>query len=121
MIVIDTNIWVDHLRSPDAALCALLDAENAPMHPYVLGEIALGNLHDRVGVLSRLATLRQVPVADHASVLMLIEKERLFGTGIGYVDAHLLAATLATRKGWLWTRDRRLHAQPKLIGAAYAV
>ena len=111
MIIIDTNIWVDHLHSPNIALRALLDAESAPMHPYVLGEIALGSLRNREDVLSRLAGLHQVPVADHATVLNLIEKERLFGTGIGYVDAHLLASTLATSDGLLWTRDKRLQAQ----------
>ena len=116
MILIDTNIWVDHLRTSVAALSSLLAREEALMHPYVLGELALGGLRDRQKVLERWAALLPAPVAAHEVVLALIETEGLFGSGIGYVDAHLLASAKLSGDAELWTRDRRLSAAARRLG-----
>lgn len=88
------------------------------MHPYVIGEIALGSIKDRRVLVARLAELSVCDVATHDEVMLLVERHRLFGRGIGYVDAHLLAATLLTSGTRLWTRDRRLGAVAQNIGIA---
>ena len=108
MILADTAIWVDHLHDGDARMAALLDAGEIVMHPHVLGEIALGSLRNRAAILRDLAAMPFVMVADEDEVLALIEQRRLFGTGIGLVDAHLLASALLTPDTKLWTSDRRL-------------
>ncbi len=109
MIIVDTSIWIDHTRKADARLSALLDDDELLMHPFVIGEIALGSLARRAEMLSLLDAQPKAPVAAWQEVLFLIAGERLHGLGIGYVDAHLLAsARLADAR--LWTRDRRLRA-----------
>lgn len=108
MILVDTSIWIDHLRSGDASLSVALDRSEVLMHPAVLGEIALGNLAQRDEVLTLMSGLPQAVVADDAEVLGLIASAALHGRGIGYVDACLLAATRLTADARLWTRDRRL-------------
>lgn len=110
MILVDTSIWIDHLRSGDETLVRLLDSNAALAHPWVTGELALGNLSNRAEVISLLQALPQATLADSDEVLRLIEQESLAGVGIGYVDASLLAATLLTGDAKLWTRDRRLSA-----------
>jgi len=110
MILVDTSVWVDHLRSGDAHLAGLLDQGQVLGHPWVLGELALGRLSDSPGVLGLLSQLPQAPVATPTEVLTLIERAQLAGTGIGYVDVHLLAAALLAPGTLLWTRDRRLAA-----------
>ncbi len=108
MILVDTSIWVDHLRVGDAALARLLDAGQVLTHPFVIGEIALGTLSQRPLILSTLADLPAAKAASDAEVLHFIEERRLFGRGIGYVDSHLLAATRLTTGARLWTKDRML-------------
>ncbi len=108
MILIDTNIWIDHLHTPVGPLLTLLETGEAFMHPYVLGELALGTIADRERVLARWAELLPAPIAAHSTVMALIEGEELQGSGIGYVDAHLLASALLTADGRLWTRDQRM-------------
>lgn len=110
MILADTSIWIDHLRSGDARLAALLEAGRVATHPFIVGELALGSLKNRKIILDSLQDLPGVVVAEHAEVLGLIEREALFGFGIGYVDIHLLAAVRLTPDARLWTRDKRLHA-----------
>lgn len=112
MILVDTSIWIDHLRSGDAQLVALLEDGNVLGHPWVTGELALGNLSRSVRneVLLLLNNLPQATVATDVEVLALIDHERLFGRGVGYVDAHLLASTRLSNDARLWTRDKRLHA-----------
>jgi hypothetical protein len=87
---------------------SLLAEEVVLMHPFIVGEIALGSLPRRAEVLRDLYTLPKAVVADHAEVLFFIERHNVFGAGIGYVDAHLLVATNLAAKGRLWTRDRKL-------------
>jgi predicted nucleic acid-binding protein len=109
VILVDTTIWVDHLRRGDKALAELLDTGTVLAHPFVTGELALGNLRQRDLVLNTLRDLPQASVATEQEVLRFINRHALFGLGIGYVDAHLLAAVQLTAGAALWTRDRRLH------------
>ena len=108
MILVDTSIWIDHLRTGDAALVRLLNDNAVLAHPWVTGELSLGDLRHRDEVISLLRGLPQAVVADEDEVLRLVDREGLYGTGIGYVDAQLLAATRLTPDARLWTRDRRL-------------
>lgn len=110
MILVDTSIWIDHLRSDDAILTHLLGNSAVLAHPWVTGELALGNLRNRDEVVGLLRGLPQATVATDEEILRLIEGKTLYGTGIGYVDAQLLAATKLTPDTTLWTRDERLSA-----------
>lgn len=110
MILVDTSVWVDHLRTGDRRLVQLLDAEQVFTHPFVIGEIALGKLPRRNLILATLRFLPKVLVAAHEEVLEFIERYQLFGSGVGYVDAHLLAAIKLTAGTGLWTRDKSLRA-----------
>ena len=107
MILVDTSVWVDHLRSGVPLLANLLQEGEVLIHPWVIGEIACGNLRNRQQVLDLLLGLTTALVASDSEVLLLIERGNLMGRGIGYVDAHLLAAAKLSRCG-LWTQDRRL-------------
>ena len=118
MILADTSVWVDHLRASNKALVALLDAGMVLAHPFVIGELALGNLRQREIVLKALADLPQARVAMDAEVLHFIERHALSGRGIGYIDAHLLAAVKLTAGAELWTNDKRLHGVAVQLGLA---
>jgi predicted nucleic acid-binding protein len=120
VILVDTSVWVDHLRTGNATLAALLDAGMALTHPFVIGEIALGSLRQRETVLSALSDLPHAAVATDAEVLAFIDRHALFGRGVGYVDAHLLAAARLTAGSELWTNDRRLHGVADALGLAMA-
>ena len=109
MILVDTSVWVDHLRSGLPLLANLLQEGEVLIHPWVIGEIACGNLRNRNQVLTLLQGLPTAVVASDSEVLLLIERSNLMGRGIGYVDAALLAAAKLSRCG-LWTQDRRLAA-----------
>ena len=109
MILVDTSVWVDHLRSGLPLLANFLEKGEVLIHPWVIGEIACGNLRNRNQVLDLLQGLPAAVVASDSEVLLLIERSNLMGRGIGYVDAHLLAAAKLSRCG-LWTQDRRLAA-----------
>ena len=118
MILVDTSVWVDHLRVSDRALAALLDSQGVLTHPFVIGELALGNLRRREVVLDALSDLPRARVATDAEILHFIAGHALFGRGIGYVDAHLLAAARLTAGAQLWTRDKRLHGVAVQLGLA---
>jgi predicted nucleic acid-binding protein len=106
-VLVDTSVWVDHFRQSDPALRDLLNRAEVECHPFVIGELACGSLRRRSEILSLLERLPQVPVASHNEVLVFLERHRLMGRGIGWIDAHLLAST--SLAGVLfWTRDRRL-------------
>jgi predicted nucleic acid-binding protein len=116
MTLVDTSVWVDHLRrSGDPQLIALLKKNNVWTHPWIVGEIACGNLAHRARVLGELQKLPQLPVARDREVLLLIERRRLMGKGIGYIDAHLLTAAV-TQGARLWTRDKRLATIAAALG-----
>lgn len=91
------------------------------MHPYVVGEVALGSIKDRAVLIRRLNGLVGCEVATHAELMRFMERHQLYGRGIGYVDAHLLAATLLTPGTRLWTRDKRLRAAAELLRVAAEV
>lgn len=110
MILVDTSIWVDHLRVGQPVLARLLEQGRVLAHPWVTGEIALGSLSQRQQVLGLLGGLPQAEVASASEVATFIEHHRLYGIGIGYVDVQLLAATRLTADARLWTKDTRLAA-----------
>ena len=116
MILVDTSLWVDHLRCSDERLAALLDQGRVLMHPMVLGEIACGSLADRAAILELLASLPTAIVAEHHEVMAFTERHTLFGKGIGWVDVHLLASTVLTDDASLWTQDKRLNAAAQQLG-----
>jgi hypothetical protein len=118
MILIDTSVWVRHLREGDPALAACLEAGEALGHPLVIGELAMGNLRRRPEVLGSLRALPAAAVASNEEVLDFVERERLYGRGAGFVDAHLLASVRLTPDARLWTLDRRLADLAARIGAA---
>ena len=121
MVIVDANVWIDYLRGKDEPrLDELVLAREAAMHPHVLGEIALGHFRNRDRVMTRLGRLPVPNVAREGHVLYMIDEHRLFGTGIGYSDAHLLASARISPDGVLWTRDKRLHAQAERLDVAYA-
>ena len=108
MILVDTSVWVDHLQRGNATLAQTLSRGEVLAHPFVLGELTLGNLRQRTQVLEALNRLPMATAATVAEVLNFIARQSLFGRGIGYVDAHLLAAARLTPGSWLWTLDKRL-------------
>jgi predicted nucleic acid-binding protein len=118
MILVDSSVWIDHIRAPDERLAEFLIHERVLMHPYVVGEVALGHIRNRAEWLLELRDLPAVAVADDEEVASLIERERLFGLGIGYVDAHLLASVRLTDEASLWTRDKRLAAVAERLSVA---
>ena len=120
MIVVDTPIWIDHLRRPDPHLVPLLANDQVLVHPFVIGEIALGSIKDRLAVVNGLRLLPRPRVAFETEILMFIERQALHGTGIGYVDVHVLLAARLTEGGLLWTRDRRLQAAAERLGIPWA-
>jgi len=116
MILIDTSVWADHLRAGDATLSGLLDGGEVLGHPFVTGELALGRLRRRELILTALQELPQATVASNEEVLHFIDRQALFGLGIGFVDAHLLASVRLTAHAQLWTRDRRLQTVAAQLG-----
>lgn len=116
--LVDSGIWIDHLRRDDAGLRGELMAGRVLGHPFVTGEIAMGSIRDRAAVLALLAQLPQAGKARDGEVLDLVERRGLFSLGLGWVDAHLLASTLLAPPARLWTRDRRLRAAAERLGIA---
>ena len=119
MILVDTSVWVDHLRAGDAHLAGLLECGAVACHELVIGEIACGNLKKRREVLGALSLLPRCEPAAHDEVLFFIERHELMGRGIGYIDSCLLAsATLSGAR--LWTRAKRLADIVVDLGCGYA-
>lgn len=118
MILVDTSIWIDHLRAGDATLQSLLEQGRVLAHPFVIGELALGSLRQRDIVLHSLQRLPKAEMARDQEVLQFIAAQDLHGLGIGYVDAHLLTAARLTAGASLWTRDKRLRAAAAQLSLA---
>lgn len=110
MILVDTSVWINHLRNNDPLLIRLLTENSVLSHPFVRGELALGNLRQREAILAALDNLPQAPIAFTDEVNVFIEKHALYGWGIGLIDAHLLASTRLSGNARLWTQDKRLLA-----------
>ena len=107
MVLVDTSVWISHLRDGNADLATLLNDGRVLCHPLIVGELACGNLKDREVILSSLQLLTMVIEADHKEVLAFIEKNRLMGKGLGYVDLHLIASAILTGVSF-WTLDKKL-------------
>ncbi|MEE9395792.1 MAG: type II toxin-antitoxin system VapC family toxin [Methylococcales bacterium] len=116
MVLVDTSIWIDHLRSKDERLVNLLEQGQVSIHPMIIGELACGYLHNRQQLLSLWKNLSYVTEATHNEAVHCLEENKLMGKGIGFIDLHLLASTLLTANTTLWTRDRCLHNLAELIG-----
>jgi hypothetical protein len=118
VIVVDTSVWIDHLRRRNEALVALLLKGQVLGHPFVLGELACGHLRRRAEILGLLGRLPMASLASHDETIALLEARKLMGRGLGWVDLHLLASAALARAS-LWTADRRLHAAAFAEGVAW--
>jgi predicted nucleic acid-binding protein len=116
MVLVDTSVWVSHFRASNAALSALLNQGQVCMHPFVLGELALGNLRQTDAAFDALKGLPQMDAALDGEVMALIARQNLAGRRIGYVDAHLITSVFLTPGSRLWTQDQRLHQVAKSLG-----
>jgi predicted nucleic acid-binding protein len=119
VILVDTSIWIDHLRSGSAALATLLQGDLVCTHDFVIGELACGNLRNRSEVLGLLQSLPRLSAASEEEALYFIEQRHIMGRGIGYIDAHLLAAAVI-RNVPIWTKDKRLLAIAEEEGWAFS-
>ena len=119
MILVDTSVWVQHFRSGMPALSSLLVEGRVVMHPFVIGELALGSMAQRDRTLDDLSALPNVPSMLPEEVLTFINRRELFGLGLGYVDVNLLASTLIGDAIRLWTIDRRLAGAANILGVGY--
>jgi predicted nucleic acid-binding protein len=119
MILVDTSVWIDHLRQANALLAQSLSDNRVSLHSMIIGELACGNLRNRAGLLSLWQQLPRVNEADYQEVLQSIERFQWMGKGIGFVDAHLLASTLLTPNTMLWTQDARLHKLAQQLSIAF--
>ena len=119
MIVVDSSVWIDHLRRANGELARLLGVGGVLCHPFVIGELACGYLRHRQSFLAELAVLPVAPQARHAEALEFVERHALAGRGIGWADVHLLVATALAQPAKLWTRDKRLAAAAAALGLAH--
>ena len=115
MVLADTSVWIQHFRYGERALADLLSDGLVLMHPFVWGELACGNLKDRAGILSDLRTLPPAKSASNAEVLQFVEDRRLWGRGLGWIDAHLLASALLSHCRF-WTLDKSLEQAATELG-----
>lgn len=118
MILADTSVWIDHLRAGDPVLARLLEDCQVVTHDFVIGELALGSMKNRSAVLDMLQNLRHAESAYDEEVLVFIDRHRLHGRGIGYIDSHLLASVRLTADTRLWTRDKRLRTVAQSLSLA---
>ena len=118
MVLVDTSVWVDHLRRGTVGLDTPLSEGQVLCHPFIIGELACGNLKNRSDILALLHTLPAVRAAQDDEVLQFIERLHLMGKGLGYIDAHLLASSLLSHVP-LWTLDKRLGDAAASLGTRY--
>ena len=107
MVLVDTSVWISHFRDGNAALADLLDNGDVACHPFIVGELACGNLKNRTTILSLLEALPMAIPAEHEEALELININKIMGKGLGYVDVHLIASALLTGLS-IWTLDKKL-------------
>ena len=120
MTLVDTSVWIDHFRKGDSLLRELLEKRQVLVHPFIIGELALGNLRGRGVILGALHDLPKAVLADQDEVLEFISRRSLAGLGIGYLDAHLLTSVQMTPDALLWTRDKRLAVVAAKLSLAFA-
>ncbi len=118
MVLVDTSVWISHLRDGNPELADLLDSGEVVCHPFIVGELACGNIKNRNEILSLLQALPMSVVAEHAEVLEFISDNNLMRRGLGYVDIHLLASAVLTDTP-LWTMDKRLKQASDALGVSY--
>jgi hypothetical protein len=118
MVLVDTSVWVKHLRDRDIVLEDLLEDGHVTCHPFIVGELACGNLKNTTEILGLLQALPMATVAEHGEVMRFIEGNRLRGKGLGFIDLHLLASAVLSGIQ-LWTIDKRLHQVSSKLGLAY--
>jgi predicted nucleic acid-binding protein len=118
MVLVDTSVWVAHLRETHLDLVNLLDNGEVASHPFIVGELACGNLKNRTIILPLLEALPMAAAVEHEEVLAFIESQRLMGKGLGYVDVHLLASAVLSRLP-LWTLDKRLEQVADILRLRY--
>jgi hypothetical protein len=118
MVLVDTSVWVAHLRDGTIGLEALLNEGHVLCHPFIVGELACGNLRNRSEILSLLYALPMAMHAEHEETIQFIENYSLMGKGLGYMDVHLLASAILT-KVTLWTLDKKLNEVSSKLGLAY--
>lgn len=118
MVLVDTSVWVSHLRKGNSRLKALLIKGEVVCHPFIVGELACGNLQNREKILKLLESLPMTKTAEHRDVLYFIERKRLMGLGLGYIDVHLLASALLTDAA-LWTYDKKLSEASAKLKLSY--
>ena len=117
MVLADTSVWIEHFRRGTPRLADRLNDGLVLMHPFVSGELACGNLKNRLAVLSDLQNLPEAKLASNPEVLQLVESRKLWGRGLGWIDAHLLAAAMLSNCR-LWTLDKRLRQVATEIGVS---
>lgn len=116
MILADTSVWIDHLRSDSREMRRHLDRGEIVIHPFIVAELALGSLRDRRKTLALLDLLPQVRVARLSELRTMIEARRLYNLGIGLTDTHLIASVFLDPATQLWTRDKRLRQVAQTLG-----
>lgn len=118
MVLVDTSVWIDHFRRANARLVSLLESAEVAVHPFVVGEIACGNISNRKEIIPLLESLPPVGRVGDEEVLLFIERHRLMGRGIGLVDAHLLASCFLDGCR-LWTKDKSLAGAAKALKVGF--
>ncbi len=119
MILIDTSVWIDHLREAESTVQRLLGEGRVLSHPLVIGELAVGSFRNRDGILSDIGDLPRAAIAEDDEVLRFISEQKLFGFGLSYIDAHLLAAVRLTPDAQLWARDKRVREFAEKMRISY--
>ena len=118
MVLVDTSVWIAHLRYGNVGLETLLNGSSVVCHPFVIGELACGNLTNRAEILTLLQALPMATQVEHKEVLRFVEDHRLMGKGLGYIDMQLLSSALLTNVP-LWTEDKKLNASARALGVSY--
>jgi predicted nucleic acid-binding protein len=116
--LVDTSVWIAHLRAGVSELRTLLEGDQVLTHPFVIGELACGNPRNRVEILDLLSRLPQARAAEHHEVMTFVARRRMYGRGIGWLDVHLLASALLSR-ATLWTLDRPLARAAEALSIAH--
>jgi predicted nucleic acid-binding protein len=119
VVLADTSVWIEHWRKGEPGLARLLEGDDILVHPFVIGELSLGALHPRAQVIEDLRALPAVPLAEDSEVSVLVERHRLWGRRLGWIDVHLLASALIAGCR-IWTRDRPLSAAAQRLGIGHS-